>query len=137
MAGPGLGFQNFGLGPYGVTGTDPDEQRTILSSSRLIDTVTRVYVQDAYGNPEPMDDVAQRVYIALCYADTTLDVISDRGLREQKAKIEAALSGMTNESPPAIRNVQVSVTGDGKGRTLKTVSYQNALTGTKTSIRIR
>jgi hypothetical protein len=137
MPGPGLGLQAFGFGPYGVVGGDPDDPRTVLSSSRLIDTVTRAYVRDEYGNPEPMDDVAQRVYIALSYADTTLDVITPRGLREQKAKIEQALAGMINESPPAIRNVVVTIVGDSKGRTLKTVSYQNALTGTKTSLRIR
>jgi hypothetical protein len=137
MPGPGLGLQFFGFGPYGVVGGDPDDQRTVLSSSRLIDTVPRTYVQDEYGNPEPMDDVAQRVYIALSYANTSLDVITPRGLREQRAKIEAALSGMLNESPPAIRNVTVTIEGNSQGRTLKTVSYQNALTGTKTSLRIR
>ena len=131
------GLSWFGFGPFGISEEPAEAVHVVLVGAREIDGVSRRYTQDADGNPLPMDGTAQRVLILLSYADTSSDIITPQALATQKAKLRAALVPLTSGREPAIRNLTIDVTDDGKARTLKLVTYTNALTNTKTSLRVR
>jgi hypothetical protein len=134
----GYGLGIWGYAPFGIPTTDPDPEAPItLVSSREVNGVLQVYVTDDDGNPMGTDDIASRVYFLTGYAVTTSAIISEQGMRDQEAKIRAALKILTQGRQPFIRDLEVSVTSPKSGQTLKTIRYTNARTGTKTSVRIQ
>lgn len=131
---------SFGVGPFATNGlgsalpTYPSEPRTTLSSSRKIDPETGAYVLNDDGGFEAMDDVAQRVYLAICFGVEGPPIIDARFQATMQAAIRKALEPLTKGRKPAIKIIAVNVTDDGRETTLKEVVYRNLLTNTNTTV---
>lgn len=125
----GYGFDPWGLGPLGLPETDPAvEHLPIVHASILIDAATRAYVFDDQGNPMGMDGTAQRVLLLVSYAEIVASVIDARSLKEAEYRILAALSPLQKETPPAIKDLSVTVRDNGRGFTESTVAFMNLKT---------
>lgn len=142
MAPPsGFGTVPFGLYPFGLP---PDalavEGPTVLNSSRKLDLVKGTVRIDDDGNSEGMDDIAQRVILAVRQA--RIPEIQTVAFDEQmQQEIRRVLSDaqLTTGSAPSIdliradgqRAVQVFPRSNGANFS---ISYRNNLTGTETSV---
>ena len=139
----GFGTVPFGLSPFGIP-PEPfaDEGPTVLSSSRKLDLVTGVVTNDSDGNPEGMDDIAQRVMLAVQQAKvppiqtSAFDEQMQQAIRQVLTEAE-----LTTGSAPSIdlvrkdgqRPIQVFPQAGGVN---VSISYRNNLTGTETSVEV-
>lgn len=131
----GFGAAPFGLHPFGIPLEEfSPEGPTILRSSRDVDLVRGGYDVDSDGNFVGMDDVAQRVILAVRTA-----VVPDlQGLdfdESMKAEILRVLRPLTPSQNPdiTVRNiVVVRFPGGVRNR----VFYRNNLVGTETSVSV-
>ncbi len=139
----GFGTVPFGLSTFGIPPDDPEEEGpTVLNSSRKLDLVRGIVNIDDDGNPEGMDDIAQRVILAVRQAK--VPEIQTRSFDEemqQEIRRVLADAALTTGSAPSIdlvradgqRAVQVFPKSNGVDIS---VSYRNNLTGTETSIEV-
>jgi hypothetical protein len=131
----GFGFFGAGGAAAGPADVVPGVTPTTLVASWLIDTVYQRYVLDSNGNPLGMDGTDQRVYGAVCGADTDVAVITPTTLNQQASALRAALRPLVIDG--SITGLSVSATDDGKATSLKTILYQNAGTNLNVTLRIR
>lgn len=137
----GFGTVPFGLSPFGIP-PDPFEEEgpTVLRSSRKLDLVRGTVVVDSDGNPEGMDDIAQRVVLAVRLS--VVPEIQTRAFDEemqQEIRRQLALAELTTGNAPAIdlvradgqKPVQIFPKPNGFQAT---ISYRNNLAGTETSV---
>jgi hypothetical protein len=139
----GFGTVPFGLAPFGIPPEPFDEEGpTILVSSRQLDLVQGNVDIDDDGNPEGMDDIAQRVILAV--QSVVVPQIRTRAFDEemqQEVRRVLAEAELTIGSAPSIdlvradgqRAVQIFTTPNGANIS---VSYRNNLTGTETSVEV-
>lgn len=139
----GFGTVPFGLSPFGIP-PEPfaEEGPTVLRSSRKLDLVRGVVNIDEDGNPEGMDDIAQRVILAVRQA--RIPEIQTRAFDEemqQEIRRVLAEAELTTGSAPSIdlvradgqRAIQVFPKPNGVDIS---ISYRNNLTGTETSVEV-
>ncbi len=125
-----------GTGPYGHTpagyaaSTPTEETRSSLSSSRLINGVTKRYVVNDEGGFEAMDDIAQTVLLRISFAVREAKFITPQGMADDRTAIRNALADMTKGAEPLIKIKTIEVTDSGKATTYKRVVYQNLMTNT-------
>lgn len=126
----GFGTGPFGAGPFGhplITTTD--EVKSSLSSSRLLNGVTKAYVVNDEGGFEAMDDVAQRVLLFLAFGmGEEPKLIDSTYPATMRARITAALAPLVRER--AIEITAIDISDDGRGATHKRVAFRNLLTDT-------
>jgi hypothetical protein len=139
----GFGTVPFGLSPFGLP-PDPfaNEGPTVLNSSRKLDLVLGVVIVDADGNSIGMDDIAQRVILAVrqCRVPELQTVAFDEEM-QQEIRNQLALAELTIGSAPTIdlvradgqKPVQIFPKPNGFQAS---ISYRNNLTGTETSVEI-
>lgn len=139
----GFGTVPFGLSPFGIPPEPFAEERpTVLRSSRKVDFVTGTIRIDDDGNPEGMDDVAQRVVLAVRQA--VVPELQTRSFDEemqQEIRRVLVTAELTTGSAPNIlltradgqKPVQITQKPNGFQAL---ISYRNNLTGTETSIEI-
>lgn len=139
----GFGTTPFGLYPFGIPPEEfEDEGPTVLHSSRKLDLATGTIELDDDGNPEGMDDVAQRVVLAVRQA--IVPEIQTRAFDEemqQEVRRVLAEAELTTGSAPVIdlvradgqRAVQIFPKSNGVDIS---ISYRNNLTGTETSVKV-
>ena len=144
MAPPsGFGTVPFGLSPFGIP-PDPfvNEGPTVLRSSRKLDLVKGTVRIDDDGNPEGMDDIAQRVILAVRQA--RVPEIQTRSFDEemqQEIRHVLADAQLTTGSAPSIDLVRadgqkpVQIFPKSNGANVS-ISYRNNLTGTETSVEV-
>lgn len=139
----GFGTVPFGLSPFGIP---PDEVEvegpTILNSSRKLNLVTGTVEIDDDGNSEGMDDIAQRVVLAVrqCVVPELQTVAFDEEM-QQEIRRQLALAELTTGSAPSIdlvrsdgqKPVQIFPLPNGFQAT---ISFLNRLTGTETSVEV-
>ena len=139
----GFGTVPFGLSPFGIP-PDPfaEEGPTALRSSRKLDLVRGTVLVDSDGNPEGMDDIAQRVILAVRLS--VVPEIQTRAFDEemqQEIRRQLALAELTTGTAPAIdlvradgqKPVQIFPKPNGFQAS---ISYRNNLTGTETSVEV-
>lgn len=131
------GFGNFGVAtqPFGPPTIVPGVSPTTAVASWLIDSATQRYVLDANGNPLGMDGTDQRVYYAVCGADTRVDIITPQVMNQARAALRAALAPLVSDG--SIAGLAVTVEDNGKATVTKTVTYTNAGTNRNVSLRVR
>jgi hypothetical protein len=134
MAG-GFGSIGCGAGPFAGPITPPGVTPTTLVASWQIDPETQRYVLDPNGNPLGMDGTDQRVYFAVCDADTDVQILTPVTLNQQAAALRNGLRMLVLEG--AITGLAVSATDDGKATSLKTVLYTNAGTSRAMTLKVR
>jgi hypothetical protein len=139
----GFGTVPFGLAPFGIPPDPFDEEGpTVLVSSRQLDLVQGNVEIDDDGNPEGMDDIAQRVILAV--QSVVVPQIRTRAFDEemqQEIRRVLAEAELTTGSAPSIdlvradgqRAVQIFTTPNGANIS---VSFFNNLTGTETSVEV-
>lgn len=126
----GFGTGPFGAGPFGrpLLATT-DEVRSSLSSSRLIDGVSKSYVVNDEGGFAAMDDVAQRVLLLLAFGMGEEPKLIDATYPEtMRARIAAVLAPLVRER--AIEITAIDIGDDGRSTTHKRVAFRNLLTDT-------
>lgn len=140
---PGFGTVPFGLSTFGIPPDPfPVEGATILRSSRRVDLVEGIVENDDEGNPKGMDDIAQRVVLAV--RRVVVPELQTRSFDEEmQQEIRRVLTEaeLTTGSAPSIdlvradgqRAVQIATIPNGANIS---ISYRNNLTGTETSIEI-
>lgn len=140
---PGFGIVPFGLSPFGIP-PEPfaEEGPTILNSSRKLDLVLGTVEFDSDGNSEGMDDIAQRVILAIrqCVVPEIQTKAFDEEM-QQEIRRQLALAELTTGSAPSIdlvradgqRAVQIFPLANGFQAL---ISYRNNLTGTETSVEV-
>lgn len=139
----GFGTVPFGLSPFGIP-PDPfaDEGPTVLRSSRQLDLVRGVVNIDEDGNAEGMDDIAQRVILAVrrCVVPELQTRAFDEEM-QQEIRRQLALAELTTGTAPSIdlvrsdgqKPVQIFPKPNGFQAS---ISYRNNLTGTETSVEV-
>jgi hypothetical protein len=140
---PGYGVGPFGLSPFGVPAPPwEDEPPTVLHSSRKVDLVRGIVESDNDGNPRGMDDVGQRVVLAVQRAKIPeLQGIAFDEEVQQEIRRALAEAELTTGSPPDIdlfrqnsdRPIEVEPLTGGVN---VTVHYRNNLVGTETSVTV-
>ncbi len=139
----GFGTVPFGLSPYGIPPDPfPEEVPTVLRSSRKLDLVRGIVNIDDDGNPEGMDDIAQRVILAIrqCVVPELQTRAFDEEM-QQDIRRQLALAELTTGSAPTIdlvrsdgqKPVQIFPLLNGFKAS---ISYRNNLTGTETSVEV-
>jgi hypothetical protein len=133
-----LGSGPFGAPPFGGSAdTAGSDTLAELSSSRKIDARGR-YVLDADGGFESMDDVAQRVLLAVCFAARDLPkIVSPQAFALGEARIKNALKPLTGGEDPAVKLERVAFTNPTPGVVKVAVGYKNLLTGTSSTVEKR
>lgn len=139
----GYGLGGFGVCPFGVPYPAPaEEPRVVLRSSRDVDMIRGGYAVDADGNFVGMDDVAQRVLLAVRTAK--IPELQILGFDEEaRAEIRRVLdaASLTTGATPAITLFRedpgetIEIRRDPGGARIA-VFYKNNLTGTKTSVEV-
>lgn len=139
----GFGTVPFGLSTFGIPPDEfAEEGPTILNSSRKLDLVQGTVEMDDDGNSEGMDDIAQRVILAVRQA--RVPQIRTRAFDEemqQEIRRVLAEAELTTGSAPTIdlvradgqRAVQIFPKPNGFDAS---ISYRNNLTGTETSVEV-
>lgn len=137
----GFGTVPFGLSTFGIPpNAFVDEGPTVLHSSRKLDLVRGIVSMDDDGNPEGMDDIAQRVILAVRQAK--VPEIQTRSFDEemqQEIRRVLADAQLTTGSAPSIDLVRadgqkpVQIFPKSNGANVS-ISYRNNLTGTETSV---
>lgn len=140
---PGFGAGPFGLFPFGVPAPDwAEEAPTILRSSRRVDLVSGTVGVDENGNFEGMDDIGQRVVLAVKRARIPpLQGISFDEEMQQEVRRVLAEAALTTGTPPDIdlyrkdagRVIEVVARPGGAN---VTVHYRNNVAGSETSVTI-
>jgi hypothetical protein len=141
-----IGFGNgpFGLYPYGIPLDEFEEEgATILHSSRKIDPVLGKIELDDDGNFEGMDDIAQRVVLAVRQAriPELQTRLFDEEMQQEIRRVLAEAE-LTTTNAPAISLVRpdgqrpIQITAKPNGADIS-ISYRNNLTGTQTSVTIQ
>lgn len=141
---PGFGQGPHGLSPFGVPAPDWSvETPTILRSSRRVDLVTGTVGVDSDGNFEGMDDIGQRVVLAVKRARIPpLQGISFDEEMQQEIRRVLAEATLTTGAPPDItlfrkdagRVIEVVARPNGADMT---VHYRNNVAGSETSVTIQ
>lgn len=139
----GFGTVPFGLTPFGIP-PDPfaDEGPTVLRSSRKVDFVRGLVTNDDDGNPEGMDDIAQRIVLAV--KRVVVPEIQTRSFDEEmqqeirRVLTEAELLSTSNPAIDLVRSdgqraVQIVPKPNGFQAS---ISYRNNLTGTEMSVTV-
>ena len=139
----GFGTVPFGLSPFGIP-PEPfaEEGPTVLRSSRKIDLVRGIVSIDDDGNSEGMDDIAQRVLLAV--RRVRVPELQTRSFDEEmqqeirRVLTEAELTIGSNPSIALVRAdgqrpVQIFPKPNGFQAS---ISYRNNLTGTETSVTV-
>jgi hypothetical protein len=139
----GFGTVPFGLSSFGIPPGDPAvEGPTVLRSSRSIDPVRGILNVDDDGNFVGMDDIAQRVVLAVKQAK--IPELQTRSFDEEvQQEIRRVLvdAQLTIGNAPTILLVRkdggrpIQVTAKPNGADIS-ISYLNNLTGTETSIEV-
>lgn len=139
----GFGTVPYGLYKFGVPPTPfAEEGPTVLHSSRKIDLVRGTVNIDDDGNAEGMDDIAQRVLLAV--RQVRVPELQTRSFDEEmqqeirRVLTEAELTIGSNPSIDLVRAdgqkpVQIFPKPNGFQAT---ISYRNNLTGTETSVTV-
>ncbi len=140
---PGFGVGPFGLSPFGVPAPPwGDETPTVLRSSRKVDLVRGKIVFDGDGNAEGMDDVGQRVVLAVQRAVIPdLQGISFDEEVQQEIRLRLEQADLLASAAPDItlfrqnsdRPIDVRPKPGGVD---VTVYYRNNLVGTETSVTV-
>jgi hypothetical protein len=126
----GTGVYGYGVG---FTPTSATASPTVtLVSSRRIDLVSGLVVYDDDGNPDGMDDTAQRV-VLLARRAALPDIIGPDFEAATEDEIRKALVPVTGGQSPAATINSVSVTSAQNGSRIL-ITYTNNLTGTQTSV---
>jgi hypothetical protein len=139
----GFGTVPFGLYPFGIP-PDPfaEEGPTVLHSSRKIDLIRGTVNIDDDGNAEGMDDIAQRVLLAV--RQVRVPELQTRSFDEEmqqeirRVLAEAELTIGSNPSIDLVRAdgqkpVQIFPKPNGFQAS---ISYRNNLTGTETVVTV-
>jgi hypothetical protein len=139
----GFGTVPFGLSPFGIP-PEPfvDETPTILRSSRKVNLVTGRVELDDDGNFDGMDDIAQRVVLAVRQAviPELQGVAFDEQMQQEIRRVIAEAE-LTTGNAPSITLVRqdgqrpILITAKPNGADIS-ISYLNNLTGTETSVTI-
>jgi hypothetical protein len=143
---PGLPYGGFGVGPFGLTpfGVPLDafgpEGPTILRSSRKVDLVSGSYALDVDGNFLGMDDVGQRVLLAVRTAIVP-DLQGTSFVEEMQAEVRRVLDPVIGGSNPdaSLSNKNGTapiVVVPRPGGVDLTIYYRNNLTGSETSVTV-
>jgi hypothetical protein len=109
---------DFGSGPYAYNGTsgaiaaDSAEPTVRNVSSRRIDGKTRAILVDTNGNPQSMDDTAQRVLVLVSQAARLDAVVGADFEMSTQARIRTALAPLLAQPRPYIRLTDVLVSRD-------------------------
>lgn len=139
----GFGTVPYGLYKFGVPPTPfAEEGPTVLHSSRKIDLVQGVVNIDDDGNAEGMDDIAQRVLLAV--RQVRVPELQTRSFDEEmqqeirRVLTEAELTIGSNPSIDLVRSdgqkpIQIFPKPNGFQAS---ISYRNNLTGTETSVTV-
>lgn len=97
------GYGPYGMGPYGTVATvAAAEVRAELHSSRLIMKDGRYGIDDDTAGFLPMDDVHQRIYLALAYKFEMPKIVGRDFQATIDAKARTALASLTPSSNPDI-----------------------------------
>jgi hypothetical protein len=140
---PGFGAGPFGLSPFGIPAEDwSEETPTVLRSSRKVNLVTGKVEVDDDGNFEGMDDIGQRVVLAVKRAKIPpLQGISFDEEMQQEIRRVLTEASLTTGLPPDIDLYRKDA-----GRTIEvvpkaggaeiTVHYRNNVAGSETSVMI-
>lgn len=108
----------YGSGPYaynpttGAIAADLVEPTVRNVSSRRINGKTRVVVVDSYGNPQAMDDTAQRVLVLVSEAAALDAIVGDDFESSTENVIREALQPLLAQPRPVISLTNVSVSRD-------------------------
>lgn len=137
----GFGLGGFGVTPFGIPYDVPAEEPPIvLRSSRDVSLVRGGYVLDGDGNFRGMDDVAQRVLLAVRTAkipDLQILGFDEEVRAEIRRSLDAA--SLTIGATPVITLSRedpgdtIEIRKDAGGARIA-VFYKNNLTGTRTSV---
>lgn len=120
-------------GAYQEHSSLPSPTTTTINSSRHINFATRRYTVDSNGNFESMDDTAQRVLLALCFAAPSAPrFLTDRDMEKRRQQIYAALVDLEKEG--AIKIKRVVIRRESPGRGVEVVEYYNRNTGANESV---
>lgn len=138
---PGFGLGPFGLSPFGAPAPPwEDEPPIVLHSSRRIDLTDGSIAYDADGNPLGMDDIGQRMVLAVRRAvlPELQGIAFDEEIQQEIRRVlaEAALisgepADVTLHRPNSTRPIVVERTPNGCN---VTIFYRNNIVGTETSI---
>jgi hypothetical protein len=131
----GFGFFGCGAGPAGGPITPAGVTPTTLVGSWAIDPNAQRYLFDANGNPLAMDGTDQRVYFAVCGADTAVPVITPATLNQQIQALRTALKPLVDDG--SISGLGVTATDDGAATSLKSVIYTNSGTNRSVTLKVR
>lgn len=139
----GFGTVPFGLSAFGIPPGDPEvEGPTVLRSSRSIDPIRGILNVDDDGNFVGMDDIAQRVLLAVRQAKIPeMQTISFDEEVQQEIRRVLAEAQLTTGNAPTILLVRkdsgrpIQITRKPNGANIS-ISYRNNLTGTETSVEI-
>lgn len=139
----GFGLGGFGVTPFGIPYDDPAEEAPIvLVSSRDVSLVSGGYVLDDDGNFAGMDDIAQRVLLAVRTAKIPeLQIVGfDEEVRAEVRRVLDAASLTTGATPAITLSREdpgdtIEIRKDPGGARIA-VFYKNNLTGTRTSVEV-
>lgn len=140
---PGFGLGPFGLSPFGVPAAEwIEEPPTVLRSSRKIDLVAGLVEVDSDGNFEGMDDIGQRVVLAVKRARIPdLQGISFDEEMQQEIRRVLDEAGLIARVAPDIDLFRKDagrpiVVEPRAGGSRITVHYRNNVAGSETSVTI-
>ncbi len=135
----GFGAGPFGGVPLGQTAAAlPAEDPTTLTSSRAIDVTTQRYELDDEGGFDAMDDVAQRVFLLLCFElGPTPKFIDSRFDGAVRNAVVRALRPVTEGADPQAKLERVTVERQRPGGTRVMVEYLNLTTNSKRTVSAR
>lgn len=140
----GFGTVPFGLSSFGIPPEEfAEEGPNVLHSSRQLDLVVGTVVMASDGNFDGMDDVAQRVVLAI--RRCVVPEIQSRSFDEQmqqEIRRQLALAELTTGSAPAVelvrsdgqKPVQIFPKPNGFDAS---ISYRNNLVGTETTVTVQ
>lgn len=125
--------------PWGNPGlTVEPEAFAPLSSSRALVFVPGKrglrYVTRTDGGFDAMDDIAQRVLLLTAYAVPDQKLITPQESNAFVANVRAALKPLTDGPDPSIQILDIQATDDGAATMLKSLTYKNLKTGTKSTV---
>lgn len=117
-------------GPYTKQANRPPLTTKIVSSRKL-NFAARKYETDANGNPEDMDDTANRAVLTYSYgAGDGPRFVSGREFQRRETAVRNALAGLEDEG--VIELTSVEIDADAPGSAKERTTYENRARGRQT-----
>lgn len=119
----------YSQGPYSTFESLPAPERTVLSSSRKVNFVSKRYENDSDGNPLPQPSIQQIVALKVTFNVEDAKLITPQDQEASRQAVNAALLDLTKPPSPLIDRVRVSFASEKAGEQKNVINFRDLSTG--------